>query len=249
MILSSESSAPLVALTGITGHQGSSVANALIQSPKPYRLRGFSRDITKQASVEWKEKGVQMVAVNLIEEVSVFLAEKSAATGIPYAVVQPGIFVEMVKPRDGKLSFPTAPDTRVPFYDIREFGLFVQAAIEQPERTGTIINVFADARSLKDAAKDLAEGKSLLYSPSSVLIIFLMTVTERPFEYVQVPVREGELAKRFPEHVMLEMEENLAVWDEFGYFGTKYPERNDAMKDTKLTTWKEWVTENKDQFA
>ncbi|KAH8929754.1 NAD(P)-binding protein [Atractiella rhizophila] len=236
MVLSSDPSAPLVAITGITGRQGSSVANALIQCPKPYRLRGFSRETKKQTSVEWKGKGVEMVAVNLVvgnedavrksleahdklfgstdllkdykkisngkythvahadgkEEVSVFLAEKSATTRIPYAVVQSGFYIQsfaqMVQPRHGKLAFSTNPDTAIPFFDIREFGLFVRAAIEQPEKAGTVVNVFADARTLYDAAKDLEE------------------VTGRPFEYVQVPVRESEFAKHFPRIRLLRYE-------------------------------------------
>ncbi|KAH8921099.1 NAD(P)-binding protein [Atractiella rhizophila] len=289
MVLSSDPSAPLVAITGITGRQ----------------------DTKKQTSVEWKGKGVEMVAVNLVvgnedavrkslegaeivflmtnfwehgsaeretqegkmvvdiaynlstlklfiwsglpsykkisngkythvahadgkEEVSVFLAEKSATTRIPYAVVQSGFYIQsfaqMVQPRHGKLAFSTNPDTAIPFFDIREFGLFVRAAIEQPEKAGTVVNVFADARTLYDAAKDLEE------------------VTGRPFEYVQVPVRESEFAKHFPEQFLLQMEQNLAAWDEFGYFGTKQSEVNPALKDTKLTTWKEWAKQNKDQF-
>ncbi|KAH8930576.1 NAD(P)-binding protein [Atractiella rhizophila] len=312
MVLSTDPSAPLVAITGITGQQGSSVARALISSPKPYRLRGFSRDTTKEASVKWVEKGVDMRQVNLVvgneeairkalegseivflvtnfwehmsyeketqegkmmvtlafelptlkfviwsglpnynkitngkythvyhfdgkEEVSVFLAEKSAASEIPYAVVQAGwymnTFIDMCNPQDfkeGKLRFPLQKDTPMPMIDIRDYGFFVQAAIEQREKAGNTIQVFSEVKTVDELVKDIGD------------------VTGKKLDYSVITVREVELIKALPE--MVEVGENFAVWDEYGYFGQKHPKVNEAMIGTKLTSWKEWVKEHSARF-
>ncbi|KAJ7657803.1 NAD(P)-binding protein [Mycena polygramma] len=66
MTITHAESAPLIAVVGATGVQGGSVIKALAESDKPYRLRGFTRDVTKAASETLKEKGVEMVAVNLV---------------------------------------------------------------------------------------------------------------------------------------------------------------------------------------
>ncbi|KAF7326373.1 NmrA domain-containing protein [Mycena venus] len=47
MTITQDSSAPLVAVVGATGIQGGSVIDALAESTKPYRIRGFTRDATK----------------------------------------------------------------------------------------------------------------------------------------------------------------------------------------------------------
>ena len=43
MVASNDSNVPRVAIIGITGKQGGSVADALIASSKPYRLVGLTR--------------------------------------------------------------------------------------------------------------------------------------------------------------------------------------------------------------
>lgn len=65
MTISSEPSAPLVAVVGITGKQGGSVARALIESDKPYRIRGLTRDANKSAAQAFAREGVEIVAVSL----------------------------------------------------------------------------------------------------------------------------------------------------------------------------------------
>ncbi|KAJ7671736.1 NAD(P)-binding protein [Mycena rosella] len=65
MTFSTETSAPLVVIAGITGKQGGSVARALLESVKPYRIRGLTRDITKPAAQKFAIAGVQLVAVAL----------------------------------------------------------------------------------------------------------------------------------------------------------------------------------------
>ncbi|KAK7002205.1 NAD(P)-binding protein [Favolaschia claudopus] len=63
MTISTSPTAPLVVIIGITGKQGGSVVRALIESPKPYRIRGLTRNKEKPAAVEYTRLGVQMVAV------------------------------------------------------------------------------------------------------------------------------------------------------------------------------------------
>ncbi|KAJ7890897.1 NAD(P)-binding protein [Mycena olivaceomarginata] len=59
---------PLVAVIGATGIQGTSVIEALSESGKGYRVRGFSRDITKAAAEAVEKLGVEMVEINLVVE-------------------------------------------------------------------------------------------------------------------------------------------------------------------------------------
>ncbi|KAJ7325573.1 NAD(P)-binding protein [Mycena albidolilacea] len=68
MTITQAQSAPLIAVVGATGVQGGSVIKALSESEKPYRIRGYTRDLTKPAAEALKNQGVEMVAVNLIPE-------------------------------------------------------------------------------------------------------------------------------------------------------------------------------------
>lgn len=65
MTLSTDPAAPLVAIVGITGKQGGSVARALIESDKPYRIRGLTRDASKPAAQAFAGKGVELRSVSL----------------------------------------------------------------------------------------------------------------------------------------------------------------------------------------
>jgi len=65
MTISHELSAPLVVVVGATGMQGGSVINALIESDKPYRLRGLTRDASKPAARKLIDQGVEMVSVSI----------------------------------------------------------------------------------------------------------------------------------------------------------------------------------------
>ncbi|KAJ7916486.1 NAD(P)-binding protein [Mycena leptocephala] len=65
MTITQTLSAPLVVVVGVTGNQGGSVVKALAESDKPYRIRGLTRDVTKQAARELSAGGVDMVAVAL----------------------------------------------------------------------------------------------------------------------------------------------------------------------------------------
>jgi uncharacterized protein YbjT (DUF2867 family) len=65
MTISHESSVPLVVVVGITGKQGGSVARALRDSDKPYRIRGITRDVTKSAAQAFAAEGVEIVGVSL----------------------------------------------------------------------------------------------------------------------------------------------------------------------------------------
>ncbi|KAG8999893.1 hypothetical protein FRB94_005783 [Tulasnella sp. JGI-2019a] len=65
MVASTDSNAPLAVIIGVTGHQGGSVANALVQSSKPYRIVGLTRDASKPKAQGWAEKGVKLHEVNV----------------------------------------------------------------------------------------------------------------------------------------------------------------------------------------
>ncbi|KAJ6490213.1 NAD(P)-binding protein [Mycena vitilis] len=66
MTITQTRNAPFIAVVGATGKQGSS---ALAEwADKPYRIRGFTRDVTKPAADALKKQGVQMVAINLVVE-------------------------------------------------------------------------------------------------------------------------------------------------------------------------------------
>jgi uncharacterized protein YbjT (DUF2867 family) len=65
MVASNDSTAPRVVIIGITGKQGGSVANALLDSSKPYRLVGLTRSVTQPASKEWENRGVEMREVTV----------------------------------------------------------------------------------------------------------------------------------------------------------------------------------------
>ncbi|KAJ7887499.1 NAD(P)-binding protein [Mycena olivaceomarginata] len=67
-IYTPDPSATLVAVVGATGTQGGSVINALVESDKPYRVRGFTRDAAKPAAQELVKLGVEVVAVSLVVE-------------------------------------------------------------------------------------------------------------------------------------------------------------------------------------
>ncbi|KAJ7681844.1 NAD(P)-binding protein [Mycena polygramma] len=68
MTITQDPSAPLVAVVGATGIQGGSVINALAQSDKPYRVRGFTRDAAKPVSKSLSARGVDVVAVSFVVE-------------------------------------------------------------------------------------------------------------------------------------------------------------------------------------
>jgi len=59
----------LITIVGITGNQGASVADAFLNEPG-WKIRGISRDPTKQTSKLWSDKGVEMVAADLDDAAS-----------------------------------------------------------------------------------------------------------------------------------------------------------------------------------
>ncbi|KAF7348434.1 NmrA domain-containing protein [Mycena venus] len=68
MTITQDSSAPLVVVVGATGIQGGSVIKALAESNKPYRIRGFTRDVTKPVSQALIAKGVEVVTVSYVTD-------------------------------------------------------------------------------------------------------------------------------------------------------------------------------------
>lgn len=65
MTISQDPSQPLIVVVGSTGTQGGSVINNLASSYKPYRMRGLTRDTTKEAAVRLAERSIEMVQCDL----------------------------------------------------------------------------------------------------------------------------------------------------------------------------------------
>ncbi|KAI3585604.1 NAD(P)-binding protein [Fusarium oxysporum f. sp. albedinis] len=65
MTISTNTSAPLIAVVGSTGLQGGSVINNLAAAELPYRIRGLTRDATKPKAKALADQGVEVVSCNL----------------------------------------------------------------------------------------------------------------------------------------------------------------------------------------
>lgn len=65
MVASFDTQSPHIVIVGITGNQGGSVAKALIESFKPYRITGLTRDASKPTAQAWAQKGVKLHQINL----------------------------------------------------------------------------------------------------------------------------------------------------------------------------------------
>jgi uncharacterized protein YbjT (DUF2867 family) len=61
-------SAPLVAVVGATGTQGSSIIRALAESNVAYHVRGFTRDAAKLTAQELAKLSVAVIEVSLVVE-------------------------------------------------------------------------------------------------------------------------------------------------------------------------------------
>ncbi|KAF7979576.1 hypothetical protein HWV62_41866 [Athelia sp. TMB] len=66
MTITQSPDAPLVVVCGATGTQGGSVIDALAESDRAYRLRGLTRDKTKEKAARLAARGVEMVQVDLV---------------------------------------------------------------------------------------------------------------------------------------------------------------------------------------
>ncbi|KAJ7502703.1 NAD(P)-binding protein [Mycena galericulata] len=123
MAISTDPTVPLVAIVGITGKQGGSVARALMESDKPYRIRGLTRDANKPAAKAFSGQGVEIQSVSL--SIGNEAAVRAAFTGadIVFAVTN---FIEHVdKEREiaeGKLMVDAAKSASVK--------LFIWSALE-----------------------------------------------------------------------------------------------------------------------
>ena len=68
MVATQDSTAPLAVIVGITGNQGGSVANHLVDSAKPYRIIGLTRDASKPSAQAFAQKGIKLHEVNIVPE-------------------------------------------------------------------------------------------------------------------------------------------------------------------------------------
>jgi len=67
----------VITIVGITGNQGASVADAFINEPG-WKIRGISRDPSKESSKAWSDKGVEMIAADLDDAASLKVAFKGS---------------------------------------------------------------------------------------------------------------------------------------------------------------------------
>ncbi|KAJ7228126.1 NAD(P)-binding protein [Mycena haematopus] len=123
MTISDSPAAPLVAVVGITGKQGGSVARALLESDKPYRIRGLTRDAKKPAATAFAKLGVAVVEVSLTVGNEANVRKAFAGADIVFAVTN---FTEHLDPEreiaEGKLLVDAALAVGV--------SLFVWSALE-----------------------------------------------------------------------------------------------------------------------
>ncbi|KAH7108583.1 NAD(P)-binding protein [Auriculariales sp. MPI-PUGE-AT-0066] len=109
MTITQDSAAPLVAVVGATGKQGSSVVAGLGGSNKPYRVRGFTRDPSKPAAQILAEQGVEVVAVNVAAENAD--AVREAFRGVDIAFIMTTFWEHYSKEKeieDGKMLIDAA---------------------------------------------------------------------------------------------------------------------------------------------
>ncbi|KAF8157417.1 NAD(P)-binding protein [Mycena galopus ATCC 62051] len=86
MTISDSPTALLVAIVGITGKQGGSVARALLESDKPYRIRGLTRDAKRPAAATFAKLGAEIVAVSITVGNEPAVREAFAGADIVFAV-------------------------------------------------------------------------------------------------------------------------------------------------------------------
>ncbi|KAJ6560435.1 NAD(P)-binding protein [Mycena capillaripes] len=86
MTISQDPSAPLAVLVGITGLQGGSVARALIDSDRPYRIRGLTRDVNKPAAKAFAAEGVEITSVSLTVDNAANVRKAFEGADIAFAV-------------------------------------------------------------------------------------------------------------------------------------------------------------------
>ncbi|KAF8170630.1 NAD(P)-binding protein [Mycena galopus ATCC 62051] len=123
MTITKDSSAPLVVVVGVTGNQGGSVAKALAESDKPYRIRGLTRDVTKSAAREFAAGGVEMVAVSLTSDNAAAAREVFKGADIVFVVTNYWEHLDVNREiSEGKMLIDTAKAAGV--------GLFIWSGLE-----------------------------------------------------------------------------------------------------------------------
>lgn len=70
----------LLTVFGATGNQGGSVIQAILADPalsKEYKVRGITRDVSKESAKRLASQGVEMVAVRFAFSLPSFLGARS----------------------------------------------------------------------------------------------------------------------------------------------------------------------------
>ncbi|KAG8842652.1 hypothetical protein FRB96_004940 [Tulasnella sp. 330] len=127
MVASTDSSSPLVVVIGVTGQQGGSVASALIDSAKPYRIVGLTRDASKPKAKAWTERGVNILQVNISAENGSSIIKAFEGADVVFAVTSAGDLRTKESEIDqGKLMVDSAKAAKVK--------LFIWSNLESPAK-------------------------------------------------------------------------------------------------------------------
>ncbi|KAH6974342.1 NAD(P)-binding protein [Ilyonectria sp. MPI-CAGE-AT-0026] len=98
MTISTNASAPLIAVVGSTGLQGGSVINNLAASKLPYRVRGLTRDVTKPKAKALENQGVEVFSCNLSADNAAGI--QKAFAGAKYVFIMTNFWEHMDEHRE-----------------------------------------------------------------------------------------------------------------------------------------------------
>lgn len=100
MTVSDALSAPLFVVVGSTGTQGTSVIKAIEESSAAYRVRGLTRDTSKDAAKALEARGVEVAAADVLKEEELIKAFQGAtyvfAMTTPDHMVSKGSYLSIV---------------------------------------------------------------------------------------------------------------------------------------------------------
>ncbi|KAH6917989.1 NAD(P)-binding protein [Coprinopsis sp. MPI-PUGE-AT-0042] len=312
MTITQSQDAPLVVVGGATGNQGGSVIRFLAGSPKAYRIRALTRDVTKPKARKLADQGVEVVSVNLTPEnkakivqaytgadivfsvtnfwehldyqreidegkamidagieagVKLFIfsplpSVKKNSNGkysnvyhfegkavindygksknsntFKYRAVHAGLYnsnmlgqqITKKDPLSGKwsLKLPFNKDHLVPSIDIDDYGLWVRALIEN--------------KAVQDDTRDILSAGEWVSMDHIVKAIEKKAGTSIAYEQVDIETFKKTLPDSMPPHIVTDLAENWAAFDEFGYYGGEDTDWILPYLSQKPSTFAEWA--------
>ncbi|KAF2721003.1 NAD(P)-binding protein [Polychaeton citri CBS 116435] len=166
--------ANLLVIFGITGQQGSSIANKVIEDAelsRKYKVRGITRDPTKPQAKAWESKGVEVVKGDADDRESIKRALKGAHTVflMTTSLYKPGGMEQEIA--QGKAAVDEAQAAQVHF--------LIYSTVPSPKKL-TDGQYTVSTFDCKDAVKDYIETlpiKSAFFSPGSFMQNFTTFMT------------------------------------------------------------------------